>query len=121
MNVLVTGGTGALGRDVVKHLREAGHRARVLSRKPGTGDDWVQGDLATGAGLEMAVRDMDAVIHAGSATVQPWKYRETDVVGTRRLLAMAREASIGHVVYVSIVGIEGVANPYTNTNLRLRR
>lgn len=112
MNVLVTGGTGALGRHVVKQLREAGHRARVLSRKPGTGEDWVQGDLATGAGLEMGVRDMDAVIHAGSATVQPWKYRETDVVGTRRLVAMAREARIGHVVYVSIVGIEGVANPY---------
>jgi hypothetical protein len=35
MNILVTGGTGALGREVVEKLRAAGHTARVLSRKPG--------------------------------------------------------------------------------------
>jgi len=45
--VLVTGGTGAVGSEVVKRLRAAGHRARVLSRKPGEGEDWVQGDIAT--------------------------------------------------------------------------
>ena len=43
MNVLVTGGTGALGREVVTDLRGSGHRVRVLSRKSGTGADW---DLA---------------------------------------------------------------------------
>src|SRR5712692_457589 len=112
MNVLVTGGTGALGRQVVKRLRESGHRARVLSRKSGTGPDWVQGDLANGRGLAKAVKDMEAIVHAGSATVQPWKYRVTDVVGTRRLLALAREMGVRHAVYVSIVGMEGVAYPY---------
>ena len=45
MNVLVTGGTGALGREVVIDLRGSGHRVRVLSRKSGTGADWVQGNL----------------------------------------------------------------------------
>ncbi len=112
MNILVTGGTGTLGREVVAQLRESGHRARVLSRKPGDGEDWIQGDLATGAGLEKAVIGIDAVLHAASATIQPWKLRETDVVGTRRLLAMAREAGVRHVVYISIVGIDGVAYPY---------
>jgi hypothetical protein len=34
---------------------------------------------------------MDAIIHAASATIQPTKGRATDVVGTRRLLAIARE------------------------------
>ena len=43
MNVLVTGGTGALGRDLVVALRSAGHRVRVMSRRPGTGADWAQG------------------------------------------------------------------------------
>jgi uncharacterized protein YbjT (DUF2867 family) len=112
MRILVTGGTGALGRDVVKKLIESGHRARVLSRKPGTGDDWVQGDLETGAGLETAVIGVDAIIHAASATIQPQKRHATDVVGTRRLLAMAREAGVGHAVYVSIVGIDDVSYPY---------
>ena len=112
MNILVTGGTGVLGREVVKGLRHSGHRARVLSRKPGSGDDWVQGDIASGAGLEHAVMGMDAIVHAASATIQPLRLRATDVVGTRRLLAMAREADVRHVVYISIVGIDGVAYPY---------
>src|SRR6202521_6170232 len=112
MNILVTGGTGALGRDLVKRLLDSGHRVRILSRRPATGDDWVQGDLVTGAGLEAAVMGIDAIVHAASATVQPQKLHATDVLGTRRLLAMAREAGVRHAVYVSIVGIPGVSYPY---------
>jgi uncharacterized protein YbjT (DUF2867 family) len=117
VNILVTGATGALGRDLVRLLLDRGHRVRVLSRKPGMGDDWVQGNLATGAGLEKAVLGIDAVIHAGSATTQLTKLHETDVVGTRRLVAMAREAGVPHVVYISIVGMEGVAYPYYKAKL----
>ena len=112
MNILVTGGTGVLGREVVKRLRESGHRARVLSRKAGTGEDWAQGDVATGTGLNEALVGVDAVVHAATAAVQPWRLRATDVVGTRRVLAMARAAGVRHVVYVSIVGMEGVSFPY---------
>jgi uncharacterized protein YbjT (DUF2867 family) len=112
MYILVTGGTGALGRPTVAKLIESGHQVRILSRRPAQGDDWVQGDLATGAGLVQAVKGVDAIVHAGSATVQPWKYHATDVIGTRRLLAMAREAGVRHAVYISIVGMEGVAYPY---------
>ena len=117
MNVLVTGGTGALGREVVIDLRGSGHRVRVLSRKSGTGADWVQGNLATGAGLERAVADMDAIVHAASAAAQPWRLRATDVGGTRRLLDAARRAHVKHVVYVSIAGMEGVAFAYYTQKL----
>jgi len=117
MHVLVTGGTGALGREVVRRLIDEGHRARVLSRKHAEGDDWVQGDLVTGAGLEVAVKDIDVIIHAASDPISPRKYQATDVLGTRRLLAMAREAGIRHVVYISIVGTEGVAYPYFKSKL----
>ena len=112
MNILVTGGTGALGREVVRKLRASGHTARVFSRKPSLERDWAQGDIATGAGLGEAMIGVDAVIHAATAAVQPWKLRATDVVGTRRVLAMARAAGVRHAVYVSIVGMEGVAYPY---------
>ena len=117
MHVLVTGGTGALGREVVTQLRDAGHRARILSRKPADGDDWVQGDLVTGAGLELAVKDVDAIVHAASDAVHPRRYQATDVLGTRRLLAMAREAGVRHAVYISIVGMEGVPYPYYKSKL----
>jgi len=112
MNVLVTGGTGTLGRDVVMLLRQSGHRARILSREPRGHVDAVQGDLKTGAGLPKALAGMDAIVHAASATREPMALRATDVRGTRRLLELARDANIGHFVYISIVGIEGVAYPY---------
>jgi uncharacterized protein YbjT (DUF2867 family) len=111
-DVLVTGGTGALGRQVVKKLREAGHRAIVMSRRPGPTADRRQADLATGAGLEQAVRGVEAIIHAGSATTRPWRYHITDVEGTRRLIGLAKQAGVRHLVYVSIVGMEGVSYPY---------
>jgi uncharacterized protein YbjT (DUF2867 family) len=114
MNVLVTGGTGTLGRHVVTLLRNQGHRARILSRRPSGHVDAVEGDLATGAGLVKAVAGMDAVVHAAT---QITNLRATDVVGTRRLLAMGREAGIKHVVYISIVGMEDVAYPYYKAKL----
>ena len=117
MHVLVTGGTGALGRKVVKRLLDSRHRVRILSRRAGDGDDWVQGDLVTGAGLEVAVKDIDAIVHAASDALNPRRYQATDVLGTRRLLAMAREARVRHVVYISIVGIEGVPYPYYTSKL----
>jgi uncharacterized protein YbjT (DUF2867 family) len=117
MNVLVTGGTGTLGRHLVRLLRDSGHRARILSRNPRGHVDAVQGDLTTGAGLIKALSGMDAIIHAASATTQLTKLRATDVVGTRRLLAMAREEHVRHLVFVSIVGMEGVAYPYYKTKL----
>jgi uncharacterized protein YbjT (DUF2867 family) len=112
MNTLVTGGTGALGREVVKKLRAAGHTDRVLSRQHSSESDWAQGDIATGAGLGEALVGIDAVVHAATAAARPWKLRATDVVGTRRILAMARAAGVRHAVYVSIVGMQGVTYPY---------
>ena len=48
--ILVTGGTGTLGRLVVRRLRDAGYDVRVLSRRShasGDGIEFVTGDLAT--------------------------------------------------------------------------
>jgi uncharacterized protein YbjT (DUF2867 family) len=75
--MLVTGGTGTLGRQVVPRLRHAGYHVRVLSRpspgaeggnKGGEGIEPVTGDLATGEGIEAAVAGTEIVLHlAGSA------------------------------------------------------
>jgi uncharacterized protein YbjT (DUF2867 family) len=47
--ILVTGGTGGLGRLVTARLAETGHETRVLSRRPhaaGDGSEYVTGDLS---------------------------------------------------------------------------
>ena len=120
MNILVTGGTGTLGRALVPMLKAQGHTVRVFTRR--TPDDAgavqaLQGDLTTGAGLESAVAGIDAVIHAASATTQMTQGRAIDVEGTRRLLTAARQAGVGHAILISIVGIDDVDYPYYRTKL----
>ncbi|MGI8760443.1 MAG: SDR family oxidoreductase [Jatrophihabitantaceae bacterium] len=102
--VLVTGGTGRLGKLLVPELAARGHDVRVLSRRRGAGR--VVGDLATGAGVDDAVRGVQTIVHA--ATSQ--RMNAVDVEGTARLAAAARGAGVAHLVYVSIVGVD--ANPF---------
>src|SRR5688500_18613171 len=61
MEILVTGGTGRLGRVVVERLRADGHTVRVLSRssKPGV----ITGDLRRDVGLGPAVAGADVIVH----------------------------------------------------------
>ncbi len=107
MTVLVTGASGNLGSAVLPRLVKEGHDVRPMSRRARPG--WVAADLATGEGLREAVRGVDAIVHLASS---PTRTRDTDVEGTRRLVAEARAAGVRHVVYVSIIGIDRVPLPY---------
>ena len=112
MRILLTGASGNLGSAVLPRLTGDGHEVRPMSRRPRPG--WVTADLATGSGLAEAVRDVDAVVHLASS---PTKTRETDVEGTRRLVAAAKAAGVRHFVYVSIIGIDRVPFPYYRMKL----
>lgn len=119
MKILVTGGTGHLGRDVIRYGLAAGHEMRVLSRgkrKPDAPGDveWTTGDLATGEGLRDAVAGANAIIHAAS---DPKNTVASDVEGTKRLLAAAREERVQHFVFVSIVGIDRIPFGYYRQKL----
>ena len=103
--VLVTGGTGTLGSLVVDRLRGAGRGVRIFSRsgRPGT----ITGNLITGEGLEAAVEGVDVIVHCASS---PIRTHLVDVKGTERLLRTASWASVSHVVFISIGGVD--RNPY---------
>jgi uncharacterized protein YbjT (DUF2867 family) len=118
--VLVTGGTGVLGRELVSRLGKAGNTVRVMSRRTGAsnaaGDvEWAQADVITGAGLADAVRDVDVILHAASSPQK--KTRETDVEGTRRLLEAAKAACVSNFYYISIVGIDRIKYGYYEAKL----
>jgi uncharacterized protein YbjT (DUF2867 family) len=106
--VLVTGGTGLLGREVVALLTAGGHEARVLTRGARGATDRpavVVGDLATGAGLREAVDGVETIVHLAS---DPRDAQRVDVAGTRRLIDAAYRAGRPHLVYVSIVGVDRI-------------
>jgi len=112
--VLVTGGTGTLGRAVLPALRAAGHEVSVLSRSAGPSGDSVSGsrrvgDLRTGAGLSEALQDVESVVHLASDGRHA---RQVDVDGTARLSAAAAAAGCGHLVFISIVGCDVVPFGY---------
>ena len=102
--ILVTGGTGTLGRLVVPRLRAAGYDIRVLSRRNREADDgieFVTGELATGEGIEAAVEGAEIIVHlAGSA--------KGDQQKTRNLVQAASQAGAQHLVYISVVGADRI-------------
>lgn len=122
--VLVTGGTGHLGRDIVTLLKPT-HQVRILARSPGSdpGVQWARGDLATGEGIFEAVHGMDVIVHA--ATSSPAARRgyplprdawhsppDVDVDGTMWLLEGAASAGVSHFVYLSITGVDQPRGAY---------
>jgi uncharacterized protein YbjT (DUF2867 family) len=105
-SVLVTGGTGRLGKLVVTRLLEAGCDVRVLARHDrGTphGVAFLAADLGTGQGIEPAVAGVTVIIHCATST-------KGDAEATRNLVQAARQTGSAHLVYVSIVGIDRIAS-----------
>jgi len=113
MDIVVTGGTGRLGRRLTEQLTGAGHHVRQTSRR-GAGPGGVRLDLtderSAGRDLPAALEGADTIVHAASAPRgNPW---EADVAGTRRLVQAVDRATLRHLVYVSIVGVDRVPYGY---------
>ncbi len=102
--VLVTGGTGVLGRRVVDQLLARGSHVRVMSRNaqaPRDGVEQVVADLSTGDGAEASLRDVETIVHcAGSA--------KGDDDKARNLIRAVPSGTAPHVVFISIVGVDRI-------------
>ena len=109
--IVVTGGTGTLGRLVVAGLLEAGRNVRVLSRGirvvpdeftgSGRGVDLMTADLASGDGVDDAVRGAEIIVHlAGTA--------KGDEDKALHLVDAASRSGAKHLVYISVVGDERI-------------
>ena len=101
MKIAVIGGTGLIGSQVVKILQADGHQAVPLS--PSTGVD-----LLTGQGLREALEGTDVVVNLTNSPT----FDETSATFFRttmdNLLAAAHREGVGHVVILSIVGVDQV-------------
>jgi uncharacterized protein YbjT (DUF2867 family) len=102
--ILVTGGTGTLGRQVVPRLRNAGRDVRLLSRHGGAAEDGIRyltGDLATGQGIEPAVDGVETIVHLAGTN-------RGDEVKARNLVRAASQAGVRHLVFISVVGADRI-------------
>jgi len=102
--ILVTGGTGTLGRLVVARLRDAGREVRVLSRhgrEPADGLEYATADLGTGEGIEAAVEGAETIVHCAGST-------KGDEEKAANLVRAALPAGARHLVHISVVGADRV-------------
>lgn len=114
--VLVSGGSGFIGRHVVAELTKAGARVRVVDLRPHPDPavELVQGDIADRAVLEHAFADgADAVVHLAAVTSvlrsleHPQLTFETNVAGTHELLEAARAAGVTALAFASTNAVTG--------------
>lgn len=118
MRVVVSGGTGVIGRAAVRSLLAAGHTVDVLSRSPGNtalieslGACPRTGDLFDAASLESAYAGADAVVNlathipVGYAAAWPGAWRTNDALRTTavaNVVTAARVAGVRRVVQESV-------------------
>ncbi|MET9667557.1 SDR family oxidoreductase [Streptomyces sp. NPDC006475] len=111
--ILVTGGTGTLGRHVIPLLLDAGSEVRVFSRHgraSGDGVDYVTGDLVKGEGIEAAVDGVDIVLHLAGGP-------KGDDVAARHLVRAASAAGVRHLVLISVIGADRVPLAWLRSKL----
>ncbi|MBI3782724.1 MAG: NAD-dependent epimerase/dehydratase family protein [Deltaproteobacteria bacterium] len=111
----MTGASGFLGRSIVERLRADGYRVRGLVRAgrilPWTDVETAHGDLADGAAIEAAVKDMEFVVHAGARveTTGKWEeFAEANIRGTKRVIRAAVAAGVKRIVHISSLSVYDV-------------
>jgi dihydroflavonol-4-reductase len=131
MRVLVTGGTGFIGRRLVANLVEEGCEVTALVRKTSNKDilpegiTIVEGDMLDESSLEKAVKGQDAVVHLAAyfdfyAKNVRLLY-QVNVGGTRSLIKKAAGAGVKRFVYCSTTEVIGpVKNPPGNEETELQ-
>jgi len=107
MKIVVIGGTGLIGSQVVKNLKAKGHEVIAASPKSGV-------DTLSGKGLSEALKGARVVIDVSNSP----SFAETEVMNffttsTNNLLKHSKDAGVEHFVALSVVGTQRVAHlPY---------
>jgi nucleoside-diphosphate-sugar epimerase len=115
--VLVTGGSGFVGRETVKLLQRRGYAVTVLDKaeKPEdfTNVKYIRGDLQNAAKCVIACAGQDFVIHLGAkpripeSFIDPDSYFDDNVTGTKNILTAASAVGVRKFVYCSSSSIYG--------------
>jgi dihydroflavonol-4-reductase len=119
VRALLTGGSGFVGAAVARALLEDGWQVRALVRPSADRRnlaalelETVSGDLNDAGSLERAARDCQGLFHVAAdyrlGARHPQELYQTNVEGTRHVLAAARAARVERVVYTSSVATIGI-------------
>ena len=118
MRVLVAGGTGYVGAEVVASLASAGHSLRVLvhASEPALPEaaEAVRGDVSDAASLEAAAAGCDAIVNLVAILDGPdAAFEAVNAGGPRNVVAAARANGIRRIVHMSALGVTAEHAPLT--------
>ena len=113
--VLITGGAGFLGINLIRHLMTRGYGISSLDVEEfdypeRDGIETIRGDIRDKALVDRAMEDVDLVVHTAAALplYSPEDIYTTDVEGTRNVLEAARRHGVKRVVHVSSTAVYGI-------------
>jgi predicted dehydrogenase/nucleoside-diphosphate-sugar epimerase len=120
--VLVTGGTGFLGKRLIEGLVREGYPVRVLARKLSNieplgklGVEIFYGDVGDKESLTQSFEGIDVVVHAAAGTSGRKKDCETGTIqGTRNILEVCGNKKVSKLIYISSCSVYGVADYKTD-------
>jgi len=111
--ILVLGGTGFIGKELLRQLTAAGHNVRVLARglvgipaglRASGKLDCVVGDVADKAALLRAMKGVDCVFHLARANVKSWAdYQQLEIEATRQVAECALESKVKRFIYTGTI------------------
>jgi uncharacterized protein YbjT (DUF2867 family) len=102
----ITGGTGFVGKTLIREALAQGHRVRALTRSPQpehAGIEWVTGALDKPDTLSVLARGSDAVIHVAGVVNAPDRagFEAGNVAGTLAMIEATGDAGVRRFVHVS--------------------
>ncbi len=113
--MLLTGGTGVLGKEIVSYLILENFHVRILTRDASKYENsqnitYIHGDILNTNSIEKAINGCYGIIHAAGEKKEISRMKDTNVTGTINVCNIANSSSINYFCYVSSVGVIGLTN-----------
>ena len=118
MKIALTGGTGFVGRHVLRHLTDAGHTCRAWTRRAVDAADgpvhWIPGRLGDADAAAALVADTDVLVHAAldrpgngfrNAEGDVLQFAERNLLGSLQLFEAAQRAAVGRMIFISTCAV----------------
>jgi len=114
--VLITGGSGFLGINLVRYLYKKGYNIRIIDIVPFDYEDmkdrvyFLKGDIRDKNTLRKTMKGSDIVVHCAAALplYTEEEISSINIKGTRNVLQVAQEFKVNRVVHVSTTAVYGI-------------
>lgn len=111
--IIVTGGSGFLGKHLCRRLRAEGHQVKNIDLVPSSEGETTIADIRDLAAMQTHIRDADVVFHlaalieAGESVKDPQRFIDSNISGTVNVLEAMRAHGVKAIVFSSSAAIYG--------------